>query len=528
VSERLMIGVVGQVNAGKSSVHESLLRYRDPQAVSAEPGWTREVRAMTLRVDGDARDDRARVGDGRDAAAADILDFPGFQRIEALALVAARVLGAESPPNAAVPESPARKRPSDADIAAFIARLREEGDFRHEELVIEGVRRCHVVLLVVDTREAPSPAFQLERGLLRRLCGREPIVLLNCTAHPSSRAAAWREALASDRAPALPFDAWHLAWAHEAALWARVRDQVAATSPALATVASSILRDRQQRLAEAEEAVALQIADMLVDCAAARRPVENPDDKRERLDAARELMERARRREQSCFDAILSRLGFRRGDAVLEALVADDDASLSDPWSAREIARIMPGLVKGLAAGAAVGTGVGAATGFVVDLATMFTSIGAATVLGAKLGAAAGALAGGAWAVRDKLVELPQFGRRDAKLSRDALEVLALRQSEMSLALFGRGHAALADAPSRAAAGTALGARQRSAVAEAVALLLGDAPRPRWSTLNGPVALDAHDRVRVMRSVKRALLPALREGAADRSGAAPSGETTQV
>lgn len=488
MNDRLIIGVVGQVNAGKSSVHESLLRYRDPQSVSAEPGWTREVRSMELRIDD------ARSG----APAAEVLDFPGFQRIEVLDRVMTRVMaqGAD-----------AAARLNDAQITALIEALRSEGDFRHEELVIDGVRRCNALLLIVDTREAPTPAFEMERRLLRRLGGCEPIVLLNCTAHPASRAAAWREALRGDARPALPFDAWHLAWAHELGLWTSLRDQLAA-QPALQRTAEAILRDRERRRSEAEQAVALQIADLLIDAGAARRPVDDPEDKRERVDAARELMERARRREQACFEAVLSRLGFRRGDAVLDALGAGEDATLSDPWSAREIRRLMPGLVKGLAAGAAVGGGVGAATGFVVDLATMFTSLGAATALGAKLGAAAGAIAGGAWAVRDKLVELPQLGKRDAKLSREALELLAMRQMEMALGLFGRGHAAMAEAPARAAAGSALQPRQRTALVDAVAELLRSPPPPRWSTLNGPVSLDAPDRVRAMRAVQRRLLEA--------------------
>lgn len=503
MSDRLIIGVVGQVNAGKSSVHESLLRYRDAQAVSAEPGWTREVRSMELRIDREAGG----------AAAAEVLDFPGFQRIEALERIVTRELGAVEE-RAGAPG--AAQRPDENAMAGLLSALREAGDFRHEELVIDGARRCHVLLLVVDTREAPTQAFDLERRVLRRLTGSEPIVLLNCTAHPASRAAAWREVLGGDPLSALPFDAWHLAWAHEVALWKRVRDQLAASGNALAPQADRILRDRERRRQEAEEAVALQIADLLVDAAAARRPVHDPEDKRDRLEAARELMERARRREQACFDAVLSRLGFRRGDAVLEALGAGEDASLSDPWSAREIARRMPGLVKGLAAGAAVGTGVGAATGFVVDLATMFTTIGAATVLGAKLGAAAGALAGGAWAVRDKLVELPQLGTRDAKLSREALELLALRQTEMALGLMGRGHAALAEAPARAAAGAAMDAAQRQAIVDTVATLVRGLPPGRWSSLNGPVALDASDRVRAVRTAQRRLLDAL----------APSGAPT--
>ncbi|MBX3354538.1 MAG: DUF3482 domain-containing protein [Phycisphaeraceae bacterium] len=509
MAEPLLIGVVGQVNAGKSSVHESLLRYRDPQAVSAEPGWTREVRAMDLRVSADG-DNRIGQGHGRGEVAARLLDFPGFQRIEALERMVDRTLpkvGAAADTNA---EPTAR--PSEADMERLLQEMRKEGDFRHEELVTEGARRCQVLLLVVDTREAPSSAFESERRLLTRLTGLKPIILLNCTAHQASRVAAWQEALRADTEPALPFDAWHLAWAHELALWRRVLARVAA-SPAHAAIARAILHDRERHRAEADEAVALQIADLLIDVAAARRPVEHADDRRERLEAARELMERARRREQLCFEATLSRLGFRKGDAVLEALGAGDDAALSDPWSAREIARRMPGLVKGLAAGAAVGTGVGAATGFVVDLATMFTTIGAATALGAKLGAAAGAVAGGAWAIRDKLVELPQLGTKDARLSREAIELLALRQVEMSLGLFGRGHAALDVAPVRAAAGIALGADQRSAVIDIVGGLVQHARPARWSTLNGPVALDASDRVRAVRDTQRRLVAVL--GSAD-------------
>lgn len=505
-SERLVIGVVGQVNAGKSSVHESLLRYRDLQAVSAEPGWTREVRSMELRIDG--------------VPAAEILDFPGFQRIEALARIAARVLpafaetsSAPQPASAVGASESHASRPSDAELSVLLDALQSEGDFRHEELVIGGVRRCHALLLVVDTREAPTPAFDLERRLLRRLAGCEPIVLLNCTSHPASRVTAWRESLRETAHAALSFDAWHLAWAHEVALWRRLHEQLLSAAPLItssfARNAEAILKDRERRRTEAEQAVALQIADLLIDAAAARRSVEDPEDKRERVEAARELMERTRRREQACFDAILSRLGFRRGDAVLEALGAGEDATLADPWSAREIGRLMPGLAKGVATGAAVGGGVGAATGFVLDLATLFTTVGAATVFGAKLGAAAGALAGGAWAVRDKLVELPQLGKRDAKLSREALELLAMRQTEMALGLFGRGHAALAEAPTRAAAGSALDPRQRQSIVEAVAELVRAAPRSRWSTLNAPVAFDAPDRVRAVRSVQRRLHEAL-------------------
>ncbi|MBM4114233.1 MAG: DUF3482 domain-containing protein, partial [Phycisphaerae bacterium] len=400
----LRIGLIGQVNAGKSSVHESLLRYRDASVVSAVPGWTREVRSMPLSIE----------EDGRSVALAEVLDFPGFQRAEALerrieAAVPDRVdggavpaaldaaspahpLDAASPPHPLDAASPAH--PLDAGaLSRVLEALRADGGFRHEELILEYSPRCQVLLLVVDSRESPGPGFRSELAVLKRIASTAPIILLNCTEHAASRAAEWRAAVrgAGCDEP-LAFDAWHLAWANEAALWQRVVARCGANE-SLAATARTIGADRLRRRCDAERAIALEVAELMVDAAAAQRPLSNPDDRRERDDAAKELMERARRREQACFESILSRLGFRRGDAVLEAIGASAEAALNDPWSAREVARLMPGLVKGLAGGAVVGGGVGAAAGFVLDLATLFATVGAGTVAGAKLGAAAGALA---------------------------------------------------------------------------------------------------------------------------------------
>ncbi len=485
----LRIGLIGQVNAGKSSVHESLLRYRDPAVVSAEPGWTREVRSMPLSIE----------EEGRSTAVAELLDFPGFQRAEALERLVERAAPAED-----------GRALDDAAMARVMESLRADGGFRHEELVLEHARRCQVRLLVVDSREAPGPAFRSELAVLRRLGGAAPIVLLNHTEHPSSRAAEWRAALrdAGCDEP-IAFDAWHLAWANEAALWQRVADRCGADE-ALAAAARTVGADRLRRRCDAERAMALEVADLMVDAAAAQRPLVDPDDRRERDDAAKELMERARRREQACFDAILSRLGFRRGDAVLEAIGASAEAALNDPWSAREVARLMPGLVKGLATGAMVGGGLGAATGFVLDLATLFTTVGAATVAGAKLGAAAGALTGGAYAIRHKLVDLPRVGRRDARLSAEAVELLGVRQVEMALGLLGRGHAALSEAPTRAGGGRRVSEDARRSLREGVRELLDRGVRPKWSTLNGPVRLDDPGRMDAVRGLSRRVLEILR------------------
>jgi len=491
-AEPLRIGLIGQVNAGKSSVHESLLRYRDPSVVSAAPGWTREVRSMPISIE----------HDGRAQMVAELLDFPGFQRAEALE----RVMTAMAPPMAET--SPL----GDEGAARLLEALRADGGFLHEELIIEHLRRCQVLLLVVDSREPPGAGFRAELAVLHRLGRSQPIILLNLTEHPASRAAEWRSAVrdAGCDEP-IAFDAWHLAWANEAALWQRVVDRCNG-DPAHVSAAHTIGSDRLRRRCEAEQAISLEVAELMLDAAAAHRPVSNPEDRREREDAAKELMERARRREQACFDAILSRLGFRRGDAVLEALGATADAMLADPWSAREVARLMPGLVKGLAAGAVVGGGVGAAAGFVLDLATLFTTVGAATVAGAKIGAAAGALTGGAYAIRHKLVDLPRVGRRDARLSPEAVELLGVRQTEMALGLLGRGHAALTEAPTRAGGGRRLDDDARRALREGVRDLLDKGVRPKWSTLNGPVRLDDAGRVDAVRELSRRVLGILRPG----------------
>lgn len=511
----LRIGLIGQVNAGKSSVHESLLRYRDPAAVSAAPGWTREVRSMPLAIE----------QEGRSVAVAEVLDFPGFQRAEALERLMSRgtrhavaPLISEAlplPPPGPAAGSSSGSMSSDAPLGdeavqRLLQTLREDGGFRHEELIIEHARQCHVLLLIVDSREMPGAGFRAELSVLRRLTGARPIVLLNLTEHPASRQAEWRSAVRDAGCDdPIAFDAWHLAWANEAALWRRVAERCE-PEPSLASVARAIAADRLRRRCDAERAMALEISELLVDAAAAQRPLLNPDDRRERDDAAKELMERARRREQACFDAVLSRLGFRRGDAVLEAIGATADAMLADPWSAREVARLMPGLVKGLAAGAVVGGGLGAATGFVLDLATLFTTIGAATVAGAKLGAAAGAITGGAYAIRHKLVDIPRLGRRDARLSPEAVELLGVRQLEMALGLLGRGHAALSDAPTRAGSGRRIDDEARRVLRDGVRELLDRGAPPRWSTLNGPVRLDDSGRVRAVNELSHRVLGILR------------------
>ena len=487
----LRIGLVGQVNAGKTSIHETLLRYRDPQAVSPVPGWTREVRRMSLVVE----------EAGRSEEVAWLLDFPGFQRAEALEVEVTRELGpAGAPPG----------RPDDAAIDRLCTALAGRGDFRHEELVIRHARECGVLLLVIDSREPPGEGVRAEMRVLRRLCGVAPVVLLNFTAQEGARMEAWQEFLTREGAGAgIPFDAWHLAWSNEAALWRRVRE----STPGAAGTIARIERDRSRRRTSAVNAVAMELAELMVDLAAMRRPVRSAEDERERRDAAAELLELARRREAACVEALLSRLGFRRGDVALASVGLSEETQLTNPWSAQEVGRLMPGLLAGVATGAVLGGAAGGAVGFVLDLATMFTSLGAATLLGAKVGGAVGGLVGGTMAAWDKLVDVPRMGERDARLRPEAIDVLCLRQVELVRGLLGRGHAAPAEAPARAGSGRLLQRQDRDRVRDATSQLLSGAPSAAWSTLNGPVDMDDARRVEALRRIRTRLLPLLDDAA---------------
>ncbi|MEO7241386.1 MAG: GTPase/DUF3482 domain-containing protein [Variovorax sp.] len=398
----IRIAVVGHTNAGKTSLLRTLTRRVEFGQVSEQPGTTRHVERIDLKVDG-----RAPV---------QFFDTPGLEDAVSLR----EHLGRDT-------EATDAATPPDR-IRRFLGGPEARGVYEQEAKVLATVLDVDAAFLVIDAREAVLPKYRDEIELLNS-CARPVLPVLNFVQSEASREPAWRELLSAYGLHVLvrfdaaaPFiGAERELYQDLGALLPQARRQLTAVSEALALEAD-VRRG----------SAALRIAELLIDAAALRRSVPGAQvaSAGQRQALIGELQKTVTAKAQRCADDLLTLYGFRSGDADEAALPMVEGRWSMDFFSAEAMRDAGVRLGKGAVVGAAVGV--------VADLALAGLSLGA----GAALGGAIGGVVSQGWGpVGRKLGNLLQ-GVQELTVEDRVLQVVVAWQLALVRALGTRGHAA--------------------------------------------------------------------------------------
>ena len=400
----LQIAVVGHTNAGKTSLLRTLTRRVDFGQVSPQPGTTRHVEQVELRIDG--------------RAAVRFFDTPGLEDAVALLAHVNTLVGADGAP---VPSRPER-------IRLFLQGPEAQASFEQEAKVLRKMLEVDAAFLVIDAREPVLPKFQAEIELLNS-CARPVLPVLNFVSDPASREAAWREALSAGGLHAVVrFDAAAPFTGAERDLYNDLGTLLPAQRGALRDVTDFLQREVEAR----RQAACTQIAQHLVQAAALRRSVaaHEFDDPGARAKAVQALRDDTSKLARRGIDELLALYGFRKDDAAEAPL-----PPMAERWS---MDLFNPEALKQVGLRLGKGAAVGAAIGVVADLAVGGISLGAGAALG---GAVGGALAQGWGPLGRKLMHRLQ-GVQELTVDDGVLALLALGQLRLVRTLEQRGHAA--------------------------------------------------------------------------------------
>lgn len=460
MTEPIDIAVVGHTNAGKTSLLRTLLRRPDFGEVSEQPGTTRHVEAIELRIDG--------------APAVRFHDTPGLEdSTTLLELLQAQGL---------------QQRPPER-IRAFVQTPAAAGAFEQEAKVLRTMLAIDAAFYVIDTREPVLPKHRSELEILS-WCARPVLPVLNFVRDAASREADWSQALA------------------EHGLHAVARfDAVAPFAGAelrLYRVLATLLRGREAELAELCEVLELQrldrrmaihhaVADMLVAVAAARHTVRRQDlaDPVQRDRIVEAFRARVVARAQRGIDAVLQIHAFTTTEARLEVMPWLDGRWAADLFNPEALQR----------AGRALGTGalVGASVGVVADLALAGLSLGTGAAIGAAIGGAASQGFGAVGRVLGQRLR----GQVDLSVEDTVLAALAERLLTLMLTLEQRGHAAASDLVLQGAPDDTAQPRFRPLLAT----LAKARAHPEWATDGAPQRPGRARRARLVEEVVAALRP---------------------
>jgi hypothetical protein len=398
MTERLLrVAVVGHTNTGKTSLLRTLARDADFGEVSDRPGTTRSPSACPI------------VAHGR--IVMELIDTPGLEDPVAL-LARLHDLGDD------------RRFDGPRSLQRLLESEAATREFAPEAAAIREVLRSDAALYVIDAREHVRERHRDELSILG-FCARPVVSVLNFTADPTARSAAWREQLARVNMHAVAeFDTVVLEAGGEIRLFEKMRSLLDARRDAF----DAIIDDRRRERRSLVTASARAVAELVIDAAAfaveAAKSGDGPDPAV--LDRVHEAI---RARETECVRDLLRLHRFRPDDCVARPLPIEDGAWRDDLFSPEAIQQIGASGGKGAAAGAAVG--------LTLDLAVGGLSLGAATALGAAVGAAIGA---GAASARDVLARVR--GRVRIRCDDSTLARLIDRQCALIVALLHRGHAA--------------------------------------------------------------------------------------
>ncbi len=400
----LQIAVVGHTNAGKTSLLRTLTRRVDFGQVSPQPGTTRHVEQVELRIDGDA--------------VVRFFDTPGLEDAIALLAHVSTLEGATGSPGPSRPER----------IRLFLQGPEAQASFEQEAKVLRTMLEVDAAFLVIDTREPVLPKFQAEIELLNS-CARPVLPVLNFASDTASREAAWREALSAGGLHAVVrFDAAAPFTGAERDLY----NDLGTLLPAQRGVLRGVIDFLQREVEVRRQAACTQVAQLLVKAAALRRTVgaDEFDDPNARIKAVEALRADTSKLARRGIDELLALYGFRKGDAAEAPL-----PPMAERWS---MDLFNPEALKQVGLRLGKGAAVGAAIGVVADLALGGVSLGAGAALG---GAVGGALAQGWGPLGRKLVHRLQ-GVQELTVGDDVLALLGLGQLRLVRTLEQRGHAA--------------------------------------------------------------------------------------
>ncbi len=450
----IRLAVIGHTNAGKTSLLRTLLRDRHFGAVSSRPGTTRQVAAV--QVD---------LGEG---CALELVDTPGLE--DSMGLLDALHAGDFDP-----------REPGLERLSRWLATPAAEAEFAQEAKALRQLLAADLALFVIDVREPVIGKYEDEFTLLAT-AGKPCLVVLNFTATPTGQPEVWRAAL--QRAGLFNVTSFDTV-VFDAADEARLLQQVALLTPAAAPHCARLTQLRNAERTQQRAVAARLIAEMLMDCAAWRVP----------LDATGEgaLATKILAREQRLVADLLGLFRFGEADYLDHPLPVVGALWRFDPFDLDTLKEL--GLGLGLAAAK------GAAFGVVVDLATLGHTLGLGALLGGVLGAGVDAVArfNGQW--RDTWA-----GRRYTHLAPAVALFLARRACVLAGDLARRGHAAVSPLAAHTALAQALSGEQ-----EILAALAECARHPHWSTLAGPPKPDDPRRRATLQALETALIIALQD-----------------
>jgi len=457
MTDPIQVAVVGHTNAGKTSLLRTLTRRMTFGEVSAQPGTTRHVEAVDLKVNGES--------------AVRFFDTPGLE--DAVTLLDAMKALDECP------------TPPDR-VRAFLRGPEARGAFEQEAKVLRKMLEVDAGMYVIDTREAVLPKFRAEIEILT-WCARPVMPVLNFVRDARSRKDEWLSTLAAYNMHAcVQFDAVAPFVGSEQLLYQDMATLMRERRADLSRIVEYLDVQRRERQAAGRTIV----ANLLVSLAAMREPISQDDfaDAHKRETFVGDFRAKVLRASRTAVDDLLAVYGFRPDDAdaaMLPWLDGRWEDDLFDPETLREASRT-------LGSGAAVGAAIGAAA----DIAFAGLSLGAATALGATIGGLASQGFG-------------QFGRRlvnkargvqELTLENEVLYVLAAHMVDLLAALELRGHAA----EGKVKAGTATGSIELKPV---VAAVQPARAHPEWAYLQQRRGRHDQRRTRLVETVVGRLRP---------------------
>ncbi len=390
----LKMAVVGHTNTGKTSLVRTLTHDRRFGDVRDQAGTTRRI------VSGDlVTEDGERI---------ELFDSPGLENAPELIDWLDR--------------QPGDRHDGPARIRRLATNPEASERFDHEARVLELMLDVDVALYVIDAREPVLEKYQDELAVLG-LCARPIVAVLNFTASPDSREAAWRAALARVQLhTVIAFDAAVRDPTTELALFEKLKSLLDSHAGVLASWLVQRRREERQRRQAALEA----IAGLLLDVAACVREV--PADRPAELERAwLEMRASIGRREQACVDTLLELYRFGREDYDESELPVSDGRWQADPFDPETLRHY------GLSTSGYAAAGAGA--GAVVDVGTGGLSLGAGTLVGAALGAGAGLVR----TAGSRLISRMR-GRVRLQIDDAVVRLVMVRSVDLLGALIRRGH----------------------------------------------------------------------------------------
>ena len=395
----LRLAVVGHTNTGKTSLMRTLTRNPDFGEVRDEPGTTRDVKGVFLKVDG--------------SPVIELFDTPGLEDSVDLRNYVARLSDNDIRAN-----GPER-------IKRFLDSPESRRRFEQEARVFNKLLDCDAGLYVIDARDPVMPKHQDEIALLRD-CGHPLVAVLNFTHRCSDeQKAQWRKVLKEELIhTTVDFDTVAPPLNGEAYLYQCLGAQIRHHAATLERLTADIARQKAER----RKAAARLIAEMLVDQAAFRLKSAPTDEDRART--IEELRTVIVKRETACYQALLRLYGFHKDDYLPQGLPVGDGEWGMNLFSHEALREF------GIQTGSSAAKG--AAIGVMIDLATAGMTLGAAATLGGVLGALYGAIQESYDTLKAKAT-----GLEDVAIAEAALRLLAVRQLALVNALERRGHAAI-------------------------------------------------------------------------------------